>query len=405
MIGRGSRLRTVSSIALGALSALFGIVMTAPSVWSYDVLSYPSVGVSEWPWLPIGTGLAAIGLSRKADRRRVGGWLGLFGLTLALRPLWQLGTTSRRHDAAMQEVLGADYEQQLSPESLVKTTRARLGFAHSARRRRLLTRQVRITPDIPFHVIGDHALYADLYQPIHNTRQHPAVISIHGGGWHGGDKGERYAAHCRWLASQGYVVLDVQYRLSPQSLWPAHLEDVKTAIRWLRANAEQYQVDPERIALIGRSAGGHLALMAAFTAGDPAFPPPPGLPERDDVQAVIGIYPPTDLPLLQKTVYTPLNYWLGSTIAERPDLYIAASPLYKAKASAPPVLLAHGGFDNLVTPEHSARLHKRLGELGVPSVLLYYPWARHGFDFALSGLGGHMLQYDTDRFLAWALRR
>jgi acetyl esterase/lipase len=78
--------------------------------------------------------------------------------------------------------------------------------------------------------------------------------------------------------------------------------------------------------------------------------------------------------------------------------------LFRAPPDAPPVLLAHGGRDNLVTPEQSARLHNRLRELGRTSVLLHYPWGRHGFDFSLGGLGGQMLQYDMDRFLAWALR-
>lgn len=397
------RLRAASSITLGALSAVSGVSMTAPSVWTKWALSRPGVAISEWPWLPISTGLAAIGLSRQS-KRRVGGWLGLVGVGLAMRPLWQLRATIQRNEAAMRDGLGEGYESEIDPELLKYAVHSRLGFRQSTRELRAMHRRVAFSPDVLFHVIDDHELRADLYQPP-GDEPHPVILNIHGGSWRGGDKGGMFAPHAWWLANQGYVVLDVQYRLSPTALWPAQLGDVKTAIRWLRANAPRLGVDPERIGLIGRSAGGQLALMAAFTAHDPKFPAPPGLPERDDVQSVVAVYSPTDLPYLQSTVYTPLDYWLGSTIDERPDLYIEASPLYAVKAGAPPVLLAHGGADNLVPAEHSERLHKRVRELGGTSVFLSYPWGRHGFDFSLNGLGGHLLQYDMDRFLARTLRR
>lgn len=402
------KVRTVSSVALGVFSAALGASMTAPSDWSKWVLSRPGVAASELPWLPIGAGLAAIGLSRKS-RTPMGGWLGLAGVGLAMRPLWQVEATILRNEAAMREGLGMDYAAEIPPASLEHATQSRLGFQQlSARERRLLNGRVHLTPDVLFHTIDAQELRADLYEPTYEPTggwPHPAIISIHGGSWRGGDKGGLFAPHARWLANQGYVVLDVQYRLSPAALWPAHLDDVKTAIRWLRTHAERYHVDPECIGLVGRSAGGHLALMAAFTPNDPNFPAPSGLSTRDDVQSVAAIYPPTDLPYLQSTVGADLDYWLGSSIREQPDLYVQASPIYAAKADAPPVLLAHGGSDNLVPAAHSERLHKRLQELGVTSVYLNYPWGRHGFDFSLRGLGGHMLQYDMDRFLAWTLRR
>ena len=406
--GLTSSFKSVLSLILGGIAAWAGLSMTAPSVWSSQFFSYPGIFSSELPWLQILFGVAAIALAdRRAGTRRIGGWLGFVGLVLGFRPLWQLAGTIRRNKAAMRDALGADYESRLPPHLLRQTTRGPLDFTGSLRQRRAASERVQITRDVLFHSLSDQALYADLYEPIPQSNidhaLRPAVIVIHGGSWRSGDKGGFYATHCRWLAQQGYVVLDVQYRLSPDHVWPTHLADVKTAIRWLRSNAERYAIDPERIGLLGRSAGAHLALMAAFTAGDPAFPPVDGLAARDDVQAVVAIYPPTDLFLLQETVYGSLSYWLGSRIEDRPDIYLSASPLYAVKEGAPPVLLAHGGFDNLVIPEHSERLHKRLGELGIPSVLLRYPWGRHGFDFSLIGLGGQMVQYDTDRFLAATL--
>jgi len=385
--------------------------MSAPSVWSTRLLSYPAVAVSEWPWIPIGLGVAAIMLSRKG--RRVGGWLGLIGVLAGLRPLWQLAPTVRRNEAAMREGLGADFDMPPSADksnSASRSTRRPLDFRGHLRQRRATFAGVRVQNDVLFQQIDGRDLRADIYQPqpdddSQRMTAYPAVIAIHGGSWRGGDKGEFYIAHNRWLAQQGYVVVDIQYRLSPEFLWPAQLIDVKTAIRWLRAHADQYAVDPDRIVLLGRSAGAHLALVAAFTPNDPAYPPSNDLPQRDDVQGVIAIYAPTDLSLLQESAVISLSYWMGSTFAHKPDVYLNASPMYVVTLDAPPVLLAHGGADNIVTPENSARMYRRLRDLGIPAVLLYYPWSRHGFDFSLSGLGGQMLQHDTDRFLAWLTQR
>lgn len=390
---------------LGIVSAVTGLAMTLPSLWSIYWLSRPGVLINEYPWLPVGTGLAAVMLGRRS-KKRFAGWLGMWGILMGVRPLWRAQSTSRRHDTAMSAGLGRDYQARLLPETLEYATRARLDIPGTSQRRRKAIQAVQVESDVPFYIDDQCVLRLDIYQPPDRSdRLRPAVIAIHGGGWNGGDKGGYHVAKQRWLARQGYVIFDIQYRLSPAHLWPTHLVDVKTAIRWVRRHAERFQIDPDQIALIGRSAGGHLALMAAFTANDPTYPPVGDLPNRDDIQAVVAIYPPTDLLLLQATAVSTLSYWLGDTLERNPDLYCAASPLYVAKPNAPPVLLAHGGCDNLVTPAHSERMHQRLCELGVPSVYLHYPWGRHGFDVSLSGLGGHMIQYDTERFLAGLLRK
>ncbi len=386
----------------GLLSAIGGVFMSVPAVWSVPWLSQPNVAISEFPEMPIGLGLAAILLSRHG--RRFGGWLGLIGIVLAVRPLFRLRTTIDRNTAAMRDGLGATFEAELPPVALIHSTRAPLDFVGQMRERQNTEAHIHVTHDVLFHVADGNELRVDVYEPIGGDGPHPAMLSLHGGSWRSGDKGGFYVGHNRWLARQGYVVVDVQYRLSPLAIWPEHLRDVKAAIRWTRTNADRFGIDPERIAIMGRSAGAHLALMAAFTPCDPAFPPEAGMTERDDVAAVVAMYAPTDLPLLQETVHGSLSYWLGERIADRPDVYRDASPLFRVGANAPPVLLAHGGRDNLVVPEHSERLHRRLRELGRTSVLLHYPWGRHGFDFSLNGLGGQMLQYDMDRFLAWTLR-
>ncbi|MHB8629358.1 MAG: alpha/beta hydrolase fold domain-containing protein [Aggregatilineales bacterium] len=402
---RRARWREAAAGGLGFMSALTGLAMTLPSAWSIYLLSRPGVLITEHPWLPIGTGLTAVMLAR-GRKRRFGGWLGVCGILMGARPLLHIQSVSRQHEALMADGLGQDYKAKILPETLKRATRTRLDIPGTSRRRQAAAQAVQVECNVPFYADDSCTLRLDVYQPPDRSDSlRPAVIAIHGGGWNGGDKGSYHVAKQRWLAQQGYVVFDIQYRLSPTHLWPTHLTDVKTAIRWVRGHADRFQIDPERIGLIGRSAGGHLALMAAFTPGDPAFPPIGDLPARDDVQAVVALYPPTDLPLLQETAVGTLSYWLGDTLKCNPDLYRAASPLHAANPNAPPVLLAHGGCDNLVTPEHSRRLHRRLCELGVSSVYLYYPWGRHGFDVSLSGLGGQMVQYDIERFLAVTLRK
>ena len=392
------------SAVMGLFSLLSGLLMTLPSVWAVWWLSRPGVLFAEQPWLPIGMGIAAVFLGRRRGRGHIGAWAGLFGALMGLRPLWHLPQVNRQHDLAMGAGLAADYRTKF--KAPVAATPTRLGLLQSVIARRGAPALIE-TKDVAFCTTnsGRHTLFLDVYQPATASQTpRPVIISIHGGGWNGGDKGGFFVSHNRLWARQGYVVFDIQYRLSPDVLWPDHLIDVKTAIRWVRANASHYNIDRNRIALLGRSAGGHLALMAAFTAGDPAYIGSDNRLERDDAQAVIAVYAPTDLPRLQELVVDPLDYWLGASLKEAPELYQMASPIYRAHREVPPVLLAHGGHDNLVAPEQSARLHHRLRDLGVHCAYLYYPWSRHGLDVSLNGLGGHMLQYDSERFLAWALR-
>lgn len=387
----------------GSISAFLGLSISLPSVWSFGKFVRIGIALSELPWIPFLLGVVAIRGSR-GNRWKVGGWLGLIGATLSLRPIFQLQKAERRHESAMREGLGSDYLTRISPALRPLMLPSRLNIPATIAPRLRSMGQAKVTRDVVYSRVDGIELHGDLYQPIAGTAPFPLILNVHGGSWEAGGKGEFYAMHCRWLARQGYTVFDINYRLSPVVMWPGHLSDVKQAIRWLRANANNLNIDPNRIGVIGRSAGAHLALMAAFCPDDPQFPEREGLPVQDRVQAVAAIYPPTDMDLLQATVVRDLAYWLGVSQADAPDFYQQASPLYAVRDDAPPVLLAHGGFDNLVVPEHSARLHGRLRELGVPSVYLYYPWGRHGFDYSLAGLGGHMLQYDLDRFLAWALR-
>jgi acetyl esterase/lipase len=181
-------------------------------------------------------------------------------------------------------------------------------------------------------------------------------------------------------------------------------------VRWVRANAARYHVDPARIALMGRSAGAHLALLAAYTANDPAFPTAcltdaDSGPVDERVQAVVASYAPADLRLWPARRGSAIEQLMGGLPDEKPATYEQAAPVSHIRPGLPPTLLIHGQRDRMVSPQHSELLANRLRAAGVTVALLRIPWGRHGVDSLLVGLTGPMIQYDVDRFLAWAFHR
>jgi acetyl esterase/lipase len=159
---------------------------------------------------------------------------------------------------------------------------------------------VRVTKDVAFLAAG-RAEKLDVYQPAPRAdgRPHPALVWIHGGGWTGGTKNEARADNiCRAAAKAGYVAVSIDYRLG-DGAWPTNLFDCKNAVRFLRANAARYSVDPSRIAVAGGSAGGHLALMVALTAGaaelDPAGADTPYPGVSDAVRCAVNMYGITNI--------------------------------------------------------------------------------------------------------------
>jgi acetyl esterase/lipase len=235
----------------------------------------------------------------------------------------------------------------------------------------------------------------------------PAVIVVHGGGWSADDKGGAPRASA-WLAAQGYAVFDIQYRIAPQPNWRTATGDVKCAIGWVKRHAHEagVDVDPERVALLGRSAGGHLALLAAYAPDDPALPPSC---EAGDtrVASVISFYGPTDLawgyehPTNPRVFDTPvrLGNFLGGTPSNMPERYALMSPTARVARGAPRTLLLHGGHDQFVSVAHVERLATRLRALEVPHEVLVIPYAQHAFDFISGGLGGQLAEHAMLTFL------
>jgi len=271
------------------LSAALGLLSILPSFHvPRSGLGWAQLVATENPGLGIASGGLAI-LRGLRDRSPRAVLLGAFGLALGLRPLVRRKAVNRAMSEAMREGLGLGWQGAI-PAAVHRR------FAQSHRTDLwgpilyLLRIRVRQTRDVLFAAPDGHPLRVDIYQPEKRDGPLPAVVVVHGGAWFHGDKSTyAFGLHDRWLAAQGYVVFDVQYRTSGG--WPAPLADVKCAVRWVKRNAARYGVDADRLALIGRSAGGHLALMAAYTADDDRFPPgcagdAPGEPD-ESVRAVV----------------------------------------------------------------------------------------------------------------------
>ena len=206
--------------------------------------------------------------------------------------------------------------------------------------------------DVVFATTGDSTLRVDIAMPTQGTGPFPAVVCIHSGGWIVGDRKEM-AATIDVLARRGYVAIAPDYRLAPAHRFPACIEDCKAAVRWLRANAGKYHVDPDRIGAMGLSAGGHLAcLLGVTTTSDGLDGTGDHTGKSSHVQAVVAMSAPTDL--TSSLLWTPkvltntLEPLLGGPPTKNLDLYRKASPAKYRPTTPPPFLLIHGSADTRV---------------------------------------------------------
>ena len=226
---------------------------------------------------------------------------------------------------------------------------------------------------------ADRTEKADLYLPADPPKGvlRPAVLIIHGGGWTGGDKGAAREINIgTTLAEHGYVGLSINYALAAKGkpTWPQNLYDCKTAVRWLRKNAEKFHIDPECIGVIGGSAGGHLAAMVGLTGdADKLDPNGPYGEFSCKVRCAVDLYGPAEL-----SEWHDLDM-LGKTRAEAPELYKLASPTHYADKSDPPVLILHGTADKTVDLKQSEIFAAALKKAGVEHELVVVKDAPHTF--------------------------
>jgi acetyl esterase/lipase len=232
--------------------------------------------------------------------------------------------------------------------------------------------------DIAYTNVEGKPLLLDLARPKTGTGPFPGILCIHGGGWRAGDKKEFLGAVFA-LAQQGYVAATVNYRLVPDNHFPSQIQDVKTAVRYLRSRAGELHIDPDRIGVFGGSAGGHLALLLGTTDAQDFLPVGeyPGL--SSSVQAVVSLAGPTDLtqrfPDASEGLITGL---IGKSRAEAPGVYEQASALHHVSATDASVLAIHGTKDELVPYAQSTALVAALENVGVEVELLTIPDGGHG---------------------------
>jgi acetyl esterase/lipase len=236
---------------------------------------------------------------------------------------------------------------------------------------------MKIEKDVIYGTGGDHDLKLDIYLPDSKDHNHTAVILLHGGAWRLGDKSmmEIFGPE---LAGHGFVALAPEYRLLGEAPWPAQIKDVKTAIRWTKANADSLAVDPNKVVVQGFSAGGHLALMAGGTPIHPEFTDKCDSAISDSVAAVVAFFPPVELTIDQpRPGCTQASLLLGESPSEAAAR--KASPINYVTEGFPPTFLLHGTADTMVSYLTSQRLFDALHEKGVMVELHLYPNHIHEF--------------------------
>jgi acetyl esterase/lipase len=230
--------------------------------------------------------------------------------------------------------------------------------AFAGRAQTIAAADIKIEKDVVVGRGGDVDLHCDIYRPPPGTEKHMALVHLHGGGFARGSK-DTLAEKVKPITARGYVSIAAQYRLTGVAKWPAQIEDVKNAIRWTRSNADRLGIDPNRIAVVGYSAGGYLAV---FAAGQ----------EDTKLAACVAFYPAIEL------LPAMVDLLLGSGSDEA--AVRAASPLTNIKAGYPPSVIFHGLSDVTVPPESSIRLLQTMRGVGVPAELHTFAGVPHEFD-------------------------
>ena len=256
--------------------------------------------------------------------------------------------------------------------------------------------------DVTYALAGDKELKLDLARP-EGKGPFPCVVLFHGGGWRMGNKKD-VRSWLPFLAREGYVAVSVGYRLAPDATFPAPVEDAKTAVRFLRANADAYRIDKDRIAAMGWSAGGHLACMLGLTDPKCGFEGKECPAQSSRVQAVVDYFGPTDLAafgkdeLAQKGMLAP---FIGVKFGDNPAAHEKASPVKYVTKDAPPFLIFHGTKDWVVPIEQSRELAEKLKDFHVPVKLVEVPGEAHGWE----GKANADSTRETLKFLAERLKK
>lgn len=246
---------------------------------------------------------------------------------------------------------------------------------------------------IPFKKTEKLELSFDFY--CSNTNKvAPCIIIIHGGSWREGDS-QQLPKLNSYLANRGYNVASINYRKAPEYTNPAPIEDTRDAIDYIVKNCKELKVDTSNFVLIGRSAGGQIALLSAYTLNN------------KNIKGVVSIYAPADM---YWGAHHPANKWVldtdkvlgdfvGGSVKDVPEKYKLSSPIEFVENNSTPTLIIHGQHDCMVSFIHSEHLQQKLTEKKVNHYFLDLPWATHGCDFNISGPSGQTTTFAIERFV------
>lgn len=356
------------------------VIFRAPT----SLLWYLSILATEFSWLFLGPVLLLLFWPfGNVSYRLWGTLIGVASIFLFLLPYWQAWRLGKK----LQGDFAADFKyssMSLPPFNPFKVITGINSWK---------------VPAKTFVYDSAIGLSLDFY-PAEAKGNRPCVLVIHGGSWAGGNNRQLPELNSE-LAKCGYHVASINYRLAPKAHYPAPLEDVQKAIDFLREQAAALSLDASSFVLLGRSAGGQIALSAAYTMPDPG------------IKAVIDFYGPTDMVWGYENPTNPLvldsrkimEDYLGGTLEQVRQQYIHSSATETVTTQTPPTLMIYAENDPLVSPRHGTRLSRKLKPLNIPFFELYLPWATHGFDYTLNGPGGQLSTWTVKRFLEAILNR
>jgi acetyl esterase/lipase len=408
------------------LSVHFFIQLSIPSekLPPFGVVAKLIAGALSPYWAVMGVVGAVIGWAYQAL------WAIPMGAVGAITMIWYVWGCTRDHKG-FEKAFGAGWSDQIPPEQARRMIQKRWTW--------FLKMKTSPEPswerDVAFWTIPntERQLLCDIWSPTNDNVSGLGIIFIHGGGWTAMDKDMGTRSFFHHLVAQGHTVMDVAYRLCPEVDMYGMIGDVKRAIAWMKDNASRYGVNPNKIALVGSSVGGHLAQLAGYTPQHPDLTPEDIKDANLSVCGIVSFYGPADLlveydhaKVKQRSENRPavpigtkldpnkkflysgrLDIVLGGHLQDIPDTYQLASPITHVHPGCPPTLLIQGDKDMLVPLDTTQALYKKLVESGVPAINIVFWGAEHSFDLILPQISpaAQSALYDVDRFLALLLNK
>lgn len=348
-----------------------------------SLLWHISILVTEFSWIFISlVCLLLFWKGGNGNHSTISTVIGLATIILLLLPYWQAWRLGNQ----LKQSFNAEFPTVMTHEPPFKPLQVFTGILAKSVAFKTLTYN------------NPHDLKLDFY-PSQKAGKRPCVLVIHGGSWAGGNSRQLPELNSE-MAKWGYAVASINYRLAPAHRYPAPLEDVQAAIRYLQEHANELSIDSTRFVLLGRSAGGQIALSAAYTLHETA------------VKGVIDFYGPADMFWGYQNPTNPLvldsrkimEDYLGGTADQVPQQYLRSSATETVSAHTPPTLMIYAENDPLVSPRHGTRLHRKLKQQNIRFFELYLPWATHAFDYTLNGPGGQLSTWTVKHFLEAILK-